>query len=372
MPCSERERRRTKIRSSPIDSDSATTNPVPSTFSRQEGPAATWNRQLEEQRGHLLQSWEWGEFKHKHGWSADRIRVEGPDGVGMAQILFKQRGPVSLGYVPRGPVISGNISAVWSELRSAIDHSSRGHRAMTTILEPDHSLPLAASYRQANVVAGPRHIQPGRTVKVELLEDEALLAQMHQKTRYNVRLAGRRGVTVTQEVVTEEAIDRFYELMADTSDRNEFGIHSREYYADFLRVFGDRACLLFAHTEGHIASTLVAARFGHEAVYMYGASSTVHRAHGAAFLMQYEAMRWARDEGSDTYDLWGIPELDPESSATDGEPGAVAGSKGDDWRGLYRFKTGFGGSIVTYPPTIERRYVPVVPWLARKMNLVKG
>ena len=141
-------------------------------------------------------------------------------------------------------------------------------------------------------------------------------------------------------------------------------------HADFLRIFGDRACLLFAYTEGHIASTLVSARFGHEAVYMYGASSTVHRAHGAAFLMQYEAMRWARGEGSTSYDLWGIPEKDP--NPPDGNETGAAGSKGDDWRGLYRFKTGFGGSIITFPPSIERRYVPIAPWLARKLNLIKG
>jgi len=334
-------------------------------------PASIWNRQLEEQRGHLLQTWEWGEFKQKHGWSADRIRVESPDGVGMAQILFRAKGPVSLGYIPRGPVITGNVGAVWPQLRAAIDRSSRAHHTITTIIEPDQPLALATTFRQAGVVAGPAHIQPGRTVKIELQDDGALLSQMHQKTRYNVRLAGRRGVTVTQEAVTEESIDRFYKLMTDTADRNEFGIHSRDYYADFLRVFGDRACLLFAHTEGHIASTLVAARFGHEAVYMYGASSTVHRAHGAAFLMQYEAMRWARGEGSKIYDLWGIPEKDPDSPVDGTETGA-AGTKGDDWRGLYRFKTGFGGSIVCYPPSIERRYVPVVPWLARKLNLIKG
>ncbi len=320
----------------------------------------------------MLQSWEWGEFKQKHGWSPDRIRVEGPDGIGMAQVLYRTKGPVSIGYIPRGPVFSGDVRAVWPLLRAEIDRSSRAHRAISTIIEPNQPLELADTFRQAGVVASAGHIQPGRTVKITLLDDDALLAQMHQKTRYNVRLAARRGVTVTHEAVTEETIDQFYSLMADTADRNEFGIHSRDYYADFLHLLGDRACLFFAHTEGNIASTLVAARFGHEAVYMYGASSTVHRAHGAAFLMQYEAMRWARREGSTIYDLWGIPEQDPESTASATDPGSVAGTKGDDWRGLYRFKTGFGGNIVQYPPSFERRYLPVVPWLVRKLNVIKA
>ncbi|MGB3307548.1 MAG: peptidoglycan bridge formation glycyltransferase FemA/FemB family protein [Thermomicrobiales bacterium] len=335
-------------------------------------PADTWNRTLEEMGGHLLQTWEWGEFKRKHGWSADRVRVDTPAGSAMAQILYRRKGPASMGYIPRGPVFAGDVPAIWPHLRAAIDRSSRAHRAVTTIIELDEPLPLARTYHEAKLVAGPAHIQPGRTVKIPLLDDDALLGQMHQKTRYNVRLAARRGVHITRESFTDEAIDRFYELMTDTAERNAFSIHSRAYYADFLHAFGDRACLLFARVDGHIASVLISARFGREAIYMYGASSTVHRAHGAAFLLQFEAMRWARGEGSTTYDLWGIPEHNPETTASDTDPGSVAGSKGEDWRGLYRFKTGFGGEIVTYPPALERRYVPVVPWLARKLNLIRG
>ncbi len=290
----------------------------------------------------------------------------------MAQILFRAKGPVSIGYIPRGPVLAGDVPQVWPELRAAIDRSSRAHRAIATILEFDRPVELASTFRQARVVAGPGHIQPGRTVKVPLADDAAILGQMHQKTRYNVRLADKRGVIVSQEPVTEATIDRFYQLMLDTSDRNEFGIHSRAYYADFLNCFGDRAVLIFAQTEGHDAATLIAARFGAEAIYMYGASSTKYRANGAAFRMQFEAMKWARDNGATCYDLWGIPDDDPEPAASEDTPGAAASTKGSDWRGLYRFKTGFGGSIVSYPSTVERRYVPVAPWLARKLNLIKG
>jgi lipid II:glycine glycyltransferase (peptidoglycan interpeptide bridge formation enzyme) len=290
----------------------------------------------------------------------------------MAQILFRSKGPVSIGYIPRGPVFDGDASRVWPELRTAIDRSSRAHRAITTIVELDHPIELATTFRAAGVVTGPGHVQPGRTVKLPLGDDAAILGQMHQKTRYNVRLADKRGVIVSQASVNEAAIDRFYQLMLDTSDRNEFGIHSRAYYADFLHCFGDRAVLIFAQTEGHDAATLIAARFGAEAIYMYGASSTKFRANGASFRMQFEAMKWARDNGATRYDLWGIPYEDPETAASDERPGAAASTKGSDWRGLYRFKTGFGGSIVSYPPTVERRYVPVAPWLARKLNLIKG
>src|SRR5262249_45696875 len=148
------------------------------------------------------------------------------------------------------------------------------------------------------------HFQPGRTVRVPLLSDDELLAQMHQKTRYSVRLAERRGVRIECEPPSPESSDRFYRLLEETSNRNEFGIHGAAYYHDFLQAFGEWALLLFAWVDGQPAAGLIAARFGGEAIYMYGASSTLHRAHGAAFALQFEAMRWSRDHGCRDYDLW--------------------------------------------------------------------
>jgi lipid II:glycine glycyltransferase (peptidoglycan interpeptide bridge formation enzyme) len=332
-------------------------------------PARQWDRDLADSGGHLLQSWSWGEFKHLHGWNPVRIAVSDGEHRAMAQVLYRFQGPVSIGYIPRGPAISGDPARVWPLLMTQLSGSAREHRAITTLIEPDRPLGLTGRFRDAGVVLGPTHFQPGRTVKLPLGDDEAMLKQMHQKTRYSVRLAQRRGVTVERPDVNDVSLKTFYDLMQDTADRNEFAIHSFDYYRDFLVEFGDRAVMLFAHVEcGSVAAVLIAARFGREAVYMYGASSTEHRSNGAAFLLQFEAMRWARDHGCDTYDLWGIPEQDPEKPVE----GSVTGTRGEDWRGLYRFKTGFGGEIVTYPPMLERRHVPVLPWLARRVGAVRG
>lgn len=329
-----------------------------------EDPAAEWDDRIRDAGGHMLQSWAWGEFKSRQGWTADRIMVEGPRVRASAQVLFRAKGPVSVGYIPRGPVIDGDAKTIWPAFLAELDALARARHALTVIIEPDGPLGLAGTFHGAGLVAGPTHIQPGRTVKVPLLDDDALLKQMHQKTRYSVRLAMRRGVCVRRVAPDGEAVARFHALLAETSERNEFGIHTSEYYADFLDVFGDRAVVLEAWSDGHLAATLIAASFGDEAIYMYGASSTEHRANGAAFLLQYEAMRWARGRGCSRYDLWGIPEVTPDSIL--GEGGKVAGTRGDDWRGLYRFKTGFGGQILDYPPTMERRYHPWLAWAARK------
>lgn len=336
-----------------------------------------WNGALGRVGGHLLQSWEWGEFKRLHGWDVERVHLESANGVALAQVLFKRLGPVSLAYVPRGPALASvdDPNALFLELRGRLDAVCRRRRALSLILERESDLGLAGSFRSAGFVHGPPHYQPGRTVKVPLpATDDALLAQMHQKNRYSVRLAIRRGVTVERGGADDKSVDAFYALLDETAGRNRFGIHNRSYYADFMRCFGDHALLLFAKVDGQIASAMIAARFGAEAVYMYGGSSTTHRADGAAFILQYEAMRWARDAGSTRYDLWGIPnETDASANARDVEPATgAAASLGGDMRGLLNFKTRFGGEIVDYPPMMERRYVPLVSWLAGKLAFNRG
>lgn len=283
----------------------------------------------------------------------------------MAQVLFKRRGPISVAYIPRGPVFAENDGEALIALFEEIDRVAKEARALYLIVEPNDRFPLVGTFKQYGFVRGGEHIQPDRTVQIPLLDDEPLLAQMHQKTRYSVRLAQRRGVEIGHETDIGSGVSKFYQLLKETSERNEFGIHSHEYYADFMRTFGDNALLLTAQYDGHIAASLIAARFGKEAIYMYGASSTEYRAHGAAYLLQFEAMRWAREAGCERYDLWGIPTEDPESTGLEG--GRVAGTKGDDWRGLYKFKIGFGGQIVRFPTSMERRYHPFAAMAARRM-----
>ncbi len=188
-----------------------------------------------------------------------------------------------------------------------------------------------------------------------LVDDEQLLAGMHQKTRYSVRLAPRKGVIVDRHTGEDRsALEEFYAMLLETSKRNEFGIHTADYYQDFMRRFPDNAVLFIARVEGHPAAGLIAAEFGSDAMYMYGASDTKFRSLGAAFNLQFLAMQWGRERGAKCYDLWGIPDVDPPKDNEHKDH--VPATKGEDWRGLYRFKTGFGGSIVSYPPSIQRTY----------------
>src|SRR5262249_40903721 len=211
----------------------------------------------------------WGQFKSAQGWEVDRVANEGGRSA-LAQILFRRMGPISVGYVPRGPVFDPQNAESLLALFDRIDRICRARRALYLIVEPDKPLPFKGSYKGVGFVRGPQHIQPSRTVKVPLLDDEQLLGQMHQKTRYSVRLADRRGVVVERGSADGADVRSFYELLTDTSQRNEFGIHEERYYADFLRTFGEDAVLLFALVDGVRAAGLIAAKFGNEAIYMYG------------------------------------------------------------------------------------------------------
>jgi len=167
---------------------------------------------------------------------------------------------------------------------------------------------------------------------------------MKPKTRYNIRLAERKGVTVREG--TEEDVQTFYRLSQVTSLRDDFPIHKEQYYLDAYRTFvpAGLARLFMAEYGGEPLAGLMAFAFGRTAWYMYGASSNRQRNLMPNHLLQWSAIQWAKARGCETYDFWGIPDeigLDPSQAD-------VAHERSDGLWGVYRFKEGFGGSIVRY------------------------
>ena len=158
-----------------------------------------------------------------------------------------------------------------------------------------------------------RTFQPRRTIIIDLKGDELTwLGNMKQKTRYNIRLAQKK------EVIVKESKDlrTFYELMQSTSNRDGFGVHSFEYYTEVYNRFIDKqnvALLLAYHNDIPLAGLMVF-RFGGRAWYFYGASNNLERNRMPTYLLQFEAMKWAKKYGCTEYDLWGIPDEDEENS----------------------------------------------------------
>jgi peptidoglycan pentaglycine glycine transferase (the first glycine) len=258
----------------------------------------------------------------------------------------------------------GRLVITRTHLKALIDQVAGRDRAAIAFLEPEQmsSVQLPGDGDLA-WTHSPTELQPLRTIKVPVdRTDDEILAGMKSKTRYNVRLASRRGVTVRQGTLDD--IAPFYEALEETSDRDSFGIHGIEYYADMLDVFGNKSVLLLAEFEGEIAAGAIVLQHGNEAIYMFGASSREYQRHMPTHLLQFEAMRWARDRGCHTYDLWGIPATDtPPDEARGGDLNVRSGL----W-GVYRFKQGFGGETVSYPGVYERHYYPRLIKLWRRFR----
>ncbi len=217
-----------------------------------------------------------------------------------------------------------------------------------------------------------RRLQPARTIVLDLAKSEDdLLKAMKPKTRYNLRLAGRRGVVV-RRAGTMDDLRAFYKVLTVTGERDEFGIHKFPYYEHMWKVFGpdgdNSALLLLAEhpdeqerAEGPIAG-LLALKFGREAIYMYGASANRGREHMPTYLLQWEAARWAREQGCTVYDFWGIPDAPAEEDAegTGSNDSVSPVNTRSGFRGVYWFKKGFGGREVDYPGAYDHIYNPLL------------
>jgi peptidoglycan pentaglycine glycine transferase (the first glycine) len=319
--------------------------------------------------GHILQSWAWGELKAGFGWRAGRVAV----GSACAQVLYRPlpAGLGSLAYVPRGPLVDFGDEAACRALLDAIRSQARAQRAFCLKIEPggEDDPALAGQLRALGFRPSLQAIQPRRTLLVDLdAEPEELLARMKQKTRYNVRLAARRGVTVRPG--GEVDLPAFYRLMEVTARRDGFGIHSRAYYEATHRLFmpEGRGRLLLAETGGQLLAGLIVLGFGRSACYLVGASSDERRNLMPTYLLQWEAMLWAREQGYPAYDLWGVPDEE------EGTLEAGFKSRSDGLWGVYRFKRGFGGRLVrtagawdlVYSPLRYRLYAAIVGWLNRE------
>jgi lipid II:glycine glycyltransferase (peptidoglycan interpeptide bridge formation enzyme) len=313
---------------------------------------------------HLLQTGAWGALKAEFGWDVSRIISAGrADGrrVG-AQVLFR-RLPLGLtvAYIPKGPVGAGSEDgwAGWSALWPEVDALCRRRKAVFLKVEPDlWGAAEADQGRHADI--SPRgfrrsaqSIQPMRTLVVNLVGDEdQILKRMKQKTRYNVRLALKRGVVVR----SGSDLDSFYSLMVVTGKRDEFGVHSLEYYRRAYELFHPRGeCeLLIAEYQGQPLAALMVFARGPRAWYFYGASSDDHRERMPTYLLQWEAMRWARAQGCTSYDLWGVPDVDQHALE------ANFLHRGDGLWGVYRFKRGFGGQLKRGSGPWDRIYRPFI------------
>lgn len=322
-----------------------------------------WDQAVGALNGDLLQCWLWGEFKSRQGWLVERVRSSNGS---LAQILFRNFGPISLGYIPRGPVFGSDDPDDHADLLERIDRACAQRTTVSLIVDPATPLPGSWLRNGPGFENSQQSIQSPRTVHIDLkLSDDELLAQMRKDTRYNIRYAERNGTVIEEAGASQKTIDDFFSLLGESSTRREFGIHDRSYYHEFLNVFGKNAKLLFARTNGNLSAGLITSVHGREARSMYAGMRPTKQSRGDAALLRFTAMQLARANGCSLYDLGGIAPVDP--AEIDANPNHSRAAAVRGLEGVERFKVGFGGTIVHYPPALERMYRPNLARIGRRL-----
>jgi lipid II:glycine glycyltransferase (peptidoglycan interpeptide bridge formation enzyme) len=287
----------------------------------------------------FLQSSFWGAFKARFGWRPCAFTILYEDGGERPLLVLTRRAArvVKLAYIPWGPqtpaggaVPDADLAAIAAGIQPHLDGAAFARFDLPWHLE-EPAPPPGAPFKKAAVT-----VQAPDTVHIDLRPcEDAILAQMKPKWRYNIRLGGKK-VTVAR--CGAERLRDFYALLEETARRDHIRIHSLAYYRALFDTAAEtafartvRITLYLAEHEGRPAAGIVTLYRGEQAVYLYGASSNEHRNLMAPYALQWQAMRDAKAAGCAYYDLFGIPPDDNPS-----HPMA----------GLYRFKTGFGGNII--------------------------
>jgi peptidoglycan pentaglycine glycine transferase (the first glycine) len=324
-----------------------------------------WNSFLLSQpRGHLLQSYEWGELNKYLGGQIYRLgALENGRMIGSMMLTLSPvagRLPFNWLYSSRGPTVESPDSPALSALiEYAQKMLAKRLRAVVLRLEPniaddDPAMEQwLAAYRALGFQTNPYAVHGRRSWVLDIRPSaEELLAKFKMTWRQNVRSAERKGVVI-REATSEADFDSYYDLLKLTSERDAFFIHSKDYHQEILRQFSEKgdAVLYLAEHEGEPIAAKVLIRFGDWCWDMFGATSNKKRNLKPAYLLQYRCIQWAQAKGCSYFDFRTIPEiLEP----------------GEEMWGVYEYKKGFGGFSRLNIPTQDYIYRPVIYSIWRK------
>ncbi len=291
----------------------------------------------------FLQSLEWERFQRLLGRKTRRIK---------GALVIRHDLPFGFNYLycPR-PELANREQATENRFFEEAEKIAEQEKSVFLKIDPASSEFGVRSSEQEEVNSQlptpnsqlSHSIQPSKTIILDLTQSEDhLLASMHPKTRYNIRLAERRGVRISNGKWKMEngKFDDFYFLLRETSKRDGFHLHDRAYYENMLAVCSDEFSneLFCAEYRGQALAVALVNFYtpSHAATYVHGASSVAHRDLMAPHLLHWRIIQEAKKRGFRYYDFWGIDER--------------------KWPGLTRFKKGFGGRAVEYPESVDIIY----------------
>ena len=280
--------------------------------------------------------------------------------------------PLRILYIPRGPLLDWNDPTLTNLVLEELESLARQQRAIFIKIDPEVIIEKGSLDTLEHHASGPGkftldtftqrgwrfskdQVQFRNTVFLNLNgSEEDLLGRMKQKSRYNLRLAIKKGVKVRQGNFQDHSM--LYRLYKETSIRDGFIIREESYYRKIWKLFEEEGLskIFIAEVEGNPIAGLIVFHYLEKAWFLYGMSSQSHRDFMPNYLLQWEAMKFARSIGCKTYDLWGAPDEFEES---------------DPLWGVFRFKEGLGGEIVrtcgawdyTTHPVMYQAYTSILP-----------
>ena len=335
----------------------------------------------------LLQTSQWAEVKSHMGWEAYPKLWKKEDGTVEAAALVLKRpikaGPLASGksflYVPRGPLMDWSNGSLRDRVLADLTDFAKTQGALFIKIDPDIPVSfgepgteefrpettgqkLLAYYQEHGWRHSPQQIQFANSVWINTEPSlDELLSNMKQRTRYKVRLAEKKNVSVRRGNPSD--FEPIANLYAETSARDGFLIREKNYYLDVWQRFYKAGMLtpLIAEVEGKMVAAVMIFITGKTARYVYGMSGSEHREKMPNYLLQWEAIKLAKEKGCTIYDLWGAPDEFTES---------------DRMWGVYQFKRGLGGEVVITPgawdlPISQIGYELFVHSLPKFISLLK-
>lgn len=287
---------------------------------------------------HPLQSWEWGEFKKLNGQQIERVGFfEGGKLMSAFQVSFHQvPGGNTVGYLPKGPMPD-------EEQLKSLQQLAAKHKAIFVKIEPNVMIKAGSKnsgFATIDKFINERGGHKGHALftkytfvlDLEKTQDE-LFAQLHSKTRYNIRLAIKKGVQIIDDT-SEGGLETFLRLLRETTTRQSFYAHDDDYYRSLWKALGKSGMMRIFHAvynETVLVSWIIFS-FNGKLYYPYGASSNLYREVMASNLMMWEVIKYGQQNKLKSFDMWGALGPEPDQK--------------DPWYGFHRFKEGYGGTLM--------------------------
>lgn len=288
-----------------------------------------WNNFIKQEHSRFLQSYEWQELNEQEGKKVFRLTLKKDKQIQSTALLIKKRIILNYNYLycPHGPIIKNigeePVKKIFKELFSL----GKKEKCIFIRFEPFFKI---SDFRFK--IHKTIDVQPSKSLILDLSQsEEELLKAMRQKTRYNIRLAERKGVKIIEG--KPEHFEQFWQIMRETIARDKFRLHEKKHYQKLLTINPNVIKLFLAEYKSKIIAANIVSFFGDTATYIHGASANMHRNVMAPYALQWQVIKLAKKKAFKYYDFYGIDE--------------------NKWPGVTRFKLGFGGKKINYPGTFD-------------------